>query len=226
MAPMETIQDLAELTRRRKPIVLAAGFFDGVHIGHRKVIERTIAHARKINGKAWILTFDTHPLKILKPAAAPLLLTSNTHKLKLLSGLDLDGCLLMPFTRELAEMDPSHFVHLLKSRIPSLAEILVGKNWRFGKQAGGTPQILSKMGKELGFDVTVVQPVLRNGEPVSSSRIRKCVSNGDLEKSVGEDGVISRGYYGAVTNGDSGVMGFLVGPDSAAMEYKVNPIRH
>jgi len=180
MASMETIKDLAKLTRRRKPIVLAAGFFDGVHVGHRKVIRQTIARARQIDGKAWILTFDTHPLKVLKPNMAPQLLTSNTHKLRLLRALGLDGCLLMPFTRKLADLDPDRFVRLLSNSIPSLAEVFIGKNWRFGKNAGGCPQLLSEMGRELGFDVTVVQPVLQKREPVSSSRIRKCVQAGDL----------------------------------------------
>ena len=161
---------------------LAAGFFDGLHRGHQRVIAQTVARARAAGGEAWILTFDAHPLKILAPAAAPRLLTSNRHKLKLIESLGVDGCLLLPFTRALAGLEPALFVGRLRRQIPSLAEIFVGTNWRFGRHASGRPALLARLGRDLDFAVTVVPPVFHQGHPVSSSRIRRHILLGQFSQ--------------------------------------------
>jgi len=181
---MKILTDIRSLGKERRPVVLAAGFFDGIHRGHLKVLNGTIADAARRNGQAWILTFDKHPLKVLKPELAPHLLTSNTHKLILLRKLALDGCILMPFTRKVADIEPEDFVRFLKDGIPSLTKILVGKNWRFGKNGGGTPAMLSRLGRELGFDVSVIPPVTRKGQAVSSTRIRAEVTGGRLDEAA------------------------------------------
>ena len=98
---MNVIHDLKPLQQCQTPIVLACGFFDGLHIGHRRILERAMEGARRLGGEAWVMTFDAHPLKILKPEAAPLLITSTNHKLSLLRQSGIDGCILLPFTREL-----------------------------------------------------------------------------------------------------------------------------
>ena len=177
---MKKLTDLTLLKKERRPIALAAGFFDGLHVGHQKVLDRTVARAREINGKAWALTFDTHPLKILDPDSAPPLLTSNRHKLKLLARFDLDGCLLAPFTRELAGLEPVDFVARLRECAPTLAEILVGRNWRFGRKRKGDTDLLSRLGQEMNFRVTLIRPVLRRGRAVSSTRIRNEIRRGRL----------------------------------------------
>ena len=178
---MKTSSDLGRLKRVRHPVVLAAGFFDGVHLGHRKVIERTIRRAREIGGQAWVLTFDTHPLSVLDPRNAPPLLTTNRHKTILMRRLGADGCLMLPFRRELAREEPDEFVGALFAGSPTLREILVGRNWKFGHGGRGDPHLLAELGREAGVAVTVVRPVQREGELVSSTRIRSEVVEGRLQ---------------------------------------------
>jgi riboflavin kinase/FMN adenylyltransferase len=119
-------------------------------------------------------------MKILRPGSAPLLLTSNRHKLRLLGKLDLDGCLLMPFTRELSRMEPEAFVELLSRRIPDLAHVLVGQNWRFGREEKGDARLLVKLARKRGIEATIVAPVFRKERVVSSTRIRAEVACGNL----------------------------------------------
>lgn len=166
------------------PVVLTAGFFDGFHLGHRKVLDRTLALARESGSAAWAMTFDTHPLHVLKPDAAPLLLTSTPHKIRLLTRTGLDGCLVVPFTYQLAAMPPTEFVERLCRCMPRLRHIVVGPNWRFGQRASGTPRTLADLGRRLDFRVTVVPALVRDGRPVSSTRIRDAVKSGRLDEAA------------------------------------------
>jgi riboflavin kinase/FMN adenylyltransferase len=179
---MKILRHLSLLKKERRPIVLAIGFFDGVHGGHKKVIRHTISRARVRHGKAWALTFDPHPLKVLSPTGAPPLLTSTQHKLELLSRLRLDGCVVMPFTHRLAGLPPKDFVELLTACTPPLAEIVVGRNWRFGRHGHGTPALLSRLCRDRQIVVHVVPPVKKAGGPISSTRIRKEIMRGNLRK--------------------------------------------
>lgn len=181
---MKVLNDLMLLRGEAGPLILAVGFFDGLHRGHVKVIDRAIAGAKERNGKAWVLTFDNHPLKVLKPRAAPPLLTSNRHKLDLLSRLGVDGCLVIPFTRELADQPPACFIEKLKDSSPSLAEIVVGCNWRFGRRREGTPALLSRLAGKHGLRVRVVRPAIRKGAAISSTRIRAEVMRGNMEEAA------------------------------------------
>lgn len=178
---MKVVRNISGLKKAKSHVVLAAGFFDGVHIGHQKIICETVARARAVHGQAWGLTFDVHPLKILRPGSEPRLLTSEQYKLELLAGLGLDGCLVLPFSRELAYISPVDFLNLLRSNIPCFSEIVVGRNWRFGRSRKGNTTMLSRFGKNSGFDVTIIRPVMRQGAPVSSTRIRDNIANGDLK---------------------------------------------
>lgn len=179
---MRIVQDLKQLRRKRKPVAVAAGFFDGIHIGHRKVIDTTLARAGELGGEAWVLTFDRHPLRLLCPQSAPPLLTSHRHKMILLQQMGIDGCVVMPFTRALADEPPDSFVTRLATGIPSLADVFVGSNWRFGQGGRGTPRRLTTLGDGFGFKVTVVRPTRRDGEIVSSTRVRSLVQKGQLDK--------------------------------------------
>ncbi|MDP6629945.1 MAG: riboflavin biosynthesis protein RibF [Kiritimatiellia bacterium] len=178
---MITVTDMQALRRKRRPIVLAAGFFDGLHLGHLKVINSSLQAAQAIGGKAWVLTFDKHPLRVLGHHKAPRLLTSNRHRLSLLQRMGVEGCLLLPFNRALSETAPEAFIRQLKECVPSLADIHVGRNWHFGKAGCGDVTLLRKLGRELAFTVTVTAPVIRGGEPVSSTRLRAAVKAGDLD---------------------------------------------
>ncbi len=177
---MITVTEMHALRRKRRPIVLAAGFFDGLHLGHLKVINRSLEAAEAIHGKAWVLTLDKHPLRVLGHHKAPRLLTSNRHRLALLRGMGVEGCLLLPFNKTLSKTPPDRFIRQLKESIPCLADIHVGRNWHFGEAGSGDVTLLRQLGRELGVKVSVAAPVVRGGAPVSSTRVRAAVKAGDL----------------------------------------------
>lgn len=159
--------------------MLAAGFFDGVHAGHQRVIRAALRRARALHGKLWVMTFDPHPLQVLRPELAPRLLTGTDEKLRLLKALGVDGCLVIPFNRRVADMTPDAFVRQLAAWAP-VAEIWVGRNWRFGRGGAGTPAGLRRLGSAHGFHVRVVPAVKHGGALVSSTRIRQAVQAGDM----------------------------------------------
>lgn len=162
------------------PVCLAAGFFDGVHRGHREVLERTVLRARSAGGQAWAMTFDPHPLKVLAPCAAPLLLTTTRHKLELIQHLGIDGCLLIPFTRHFAATSATEFLDGLATNLPSLQRILVGEDWRFGKSGQGDTRMLETWATTRNVVLERVAPVTCRHKPVSSTRIREAIAKGHL----------------------------------------------
>jgi len=117
---MKIVREFSDLPREPVPVVLAAGFFDGVHRGHKRVIATCVRRARELGGQAWVLTFDSHPQKTIRPEAAPRLLTSTEHKLQLLRLLGLDGCLLLRFSPGLAALEPEEFLSRLVASAPGL----------------------------------------------------------------------------------------------------------
>ncbi len=177
---MRITRQTDDLRLEPKPIVLAVGSFDGVHKGHQAILRRATENARAAGGEPWVLTLDPHPMKILKPQAAPPLITSTQHKLRLMEPFGIDGCVVLPFTNELAAEAPEAFLHRLHDGIPSLKELIVGPNWTFGHKAKGTVALAQAIAGERGFEVTVVEPVEWNGSAISSTRIRQSVSDGRL----------------------------------------------
>jgi riboflavin kinase/FMN adenylyltransferase len=177
---METLRHLSSFRSKPRPIILAAGFFDGVHIGHQEIIRRATDEAARTGGESWVLTFDVHPLKALGKNA-PSLLTCNKHKLILLRRYGVHGCILLPFTAEFADTSPEDFLADLLENMPSLKGIMVGENWHFGKGGAGDARFLVGETATRGVEVEVVDPVRHAGDVVSSTRIRSTVTNGDLE---------------------------------------------
>ncbi|MBU4367140.1 MAG: bifunctional riboflavin kinase/FMN adenylyltransferase [Verrucomicrobia bacterium] len=176
---------LVYLRGQRRPVLLAAGFFDGVHRGHQAIIRKMVGAARRERGAAWVMTFDTHPLKVLFPSSAPRLLTSTPHKLRLLKALGVHGCIVIPFTRSLARREPKAFIAMLALAAPALRQIVVGRNWTFGRQGRGTPAMLKALAPCFGFKVTVIPSVRWHGAVVSSTRIRAAVLAGRLAEAAG-----------------------------------------
>jgi len=176
---------LACLRGQRRPVLLAAGFFDGVHRGHQAIIRKIVSAARRERGAAWVMTFDTHPRKVLFPMAAPRLLTSTPHKLRLLKALGVHGCIVIPFTRSLARLAPKAFIAMLALAAPALRQIVIGRNWTFGRQGRGTPAMLKALAPCFGFKITVIPPVRWHGTVVSSTRIRTAVLAGRLAEAAG-----------------------------------------
>ncbi len=178
---MIVTRQLHDLQSRVKPIVLAAGFFDGVHIGHQSVIRTAIQKAHACEGESWVMTFDPHPMKVLNPQRAPRMLTATEHKLSLLRAHGVDGCIVLPFTKELAATDAKAFSDWLFHCAPSLCSVVVGENWRFGARAAGTPALLAEYGKSAGVTVQTIPPVRHGDETISSTRIREAIQHGGLQ---------------------------------------------
>lgn len=178
---MRLLRSMIDLRTVRKPVCLAAGFFDGLHIGHQTVLRQALRSAQAIGGEAWALTFHTHPLKVLKPEVAPLLLTSTPHKVELMDRFGMDGCLLIPFTKRFAAQEPEAFLARLERSVPTLRQIFVGQDWRFGKGGRGDTAMLTAWAEARGIAVVPVPPVCRSGAAVSSTRIRRAVADGRLE---------------------------------------------
>jgi riboflavin kinase / FMN adenylyltransferase len=177
---MRITQQMDDLSLEGRPVVFAVGSFDGVHRGHQQVIGRAVDLARQADGESWALTLDPHPLKILKPDAAPPLITSTLHKLRLIENLGVDGCVVMPFTLDVAAEEPDHFLKRLKRTVPGLSALVVGENWTFGHHGRGDVSLLKKLAPALSFEASVVPPVLWENEAISSSRVRQAVMKGRL----------------------------------------------
>ena len=174
------VRNLKKRAVKGRNVVLAAGFFDGVHRGHSSVIRKALALAKARGARLWVLTFGAHPRKVLDPDDAPSILTAPSHKVALLSELGVYGCIVLRFTARLAEQSPAAFVARLARAVPGLRMIVVGENWRFGRGGKGTPQLLSKLGRRHGFELLVARPVTWRGAEVSSTRIRGAVAAGKL----------------------------------------------
>lgn len=177
---MKIETEFSALRNVGRPVVLAAGCIDGVHLGHREVIETAVSKAHGRDSEAWVLTFDRHPLQVLKPHKAPRMLTTREQKMQLLRELGTDGVLELSFTEEFSKWPADYFIEQLHEHISSLAELVVGENWTFGYQARGDVDLLKRYGPMYGFKTTIVSPILWKGEPVSSTRIRQALREGNL----------------------------------------------
>jgi riboflavin kinase / FMN adenylyltransferase len=198
---METLRSISELSKLPGPIFLAIGVFDGVHLGHQAVISTSTQHACAANGTPVVVTFDPHPEKILRPAAAPHLLTATRHKIALIRNLGVGHLLIITFDKQFAATEPEDFVQELAKHSEPLREICVGHEWSFGKNRRGNLELLKKLGAQSGFDVVGIPPVTVNGELVSSTTIRRAVEAGDLAKAAA---MLGREYtvLGTVVRGD------------------------
>ncbi len=178
---MEHAGELERLRDTPGAVTLAIGAFDGLHRGHQALLKRAREEAVAHGGDAWALTFDPHPLRVLRPDQAPDLLTSTPHKLRLLDRTGMAGCVVMPFTPALARWSPARFVDHLATCIPRLQEVVVGTNWRFGRGGQGNVEKLRASARAHGFAVHAMEPVVWGDEAISSTRIRQAITGGDLE---------------------------------------------
>jgi len=179
---MRIHHSIAELAAVPGPVFLAIGVFDGVHLGHQAVIRRAMEDAKAAGGTAVVVTFDPHPVRVMRPEQAPRLLTSTQHKAQLIEKLSVSELLVIPFTLEFSATTPESFVHALHDACRPLREICVGHTWSFGRNRAGNLELLKKMGDQLGFDEVGLPAVEIDGEVVSSTLIRAAVEMGDLTK--------------------------------------------
>ncbi len=162
------------------PSVVTVGNFDGVHCGHRSVIAEVVSRAQALQVRSVLVTFDPHPVQILRPDVAPKLLTPGSQKIDLLRQTGLNAILVLPFTAELAKTSARGFAEtILQERLRAL-EVHEGENFRFGYQAEASVDGLAALGRELGFTVQTYVPIQVGRGIVSSSRIRQALAAGDV----------------------------------------------
>lgn len=166
----------------RDGAVATVGSFDGLHRGHWAVLEQTAARAKALGVPALLVTFEPHPLQIVNPDAAPPLLTSLEERLELLAQSPIDRVAVLRFTPALAQLSPDAFVsEVLLGRF-AVRALVTGYDHGFGRRRAGTVELLTRLGREHGFGVDRVEPMLISGQPVSSGRLRTAVASGDLER--------------------------------------------
>ncbi len=178
------LRSISELADIAGPVVIAAGVFDGFHLGHRAVIDRAIAGARAAGGTPVVATFDPHPAAVLRPGSAPPLLTSTRHKIRLLADAGIAHVLVLGFDAAFAAQSPEIFIQALADACRPLREICVGEDWAFGKDRAGNLSLLTVLGKKLGFTATGHLPVIVDGKAVSSTAIRAAVESGALAEAA------------------------------------------
>lgn len=162
------------------PLALAMGFFDGVHVGHRAVLGATIAAARAMDATPCAITFTNHPRSVLSRERQADLLTSLPVRIELLKAAGMCAVAPIEFTAETAGIAPRDFIRALLSGANVVAA-RCGADWRFGAKAAGDVALLKSLGREFGFDAEAVPPVVADGAPVSSTRIREAVADGRLD---------------------------------------------
>ena len=160
--------------------VATIGNFDGVHLGHRAILDRVCQRARELGGQAVAITFNPHPVKVLRPEVNLPLLTTEDQKLKLLTEAGLDAVVVLPFTQEFAALPAREFVKRYFCDRLRAREVVVGHDYCFGKGREGNIDLLKEMGAVLGFTVQVVWAVEVQGAIVSSSLIRAMLRLGKV----------------------------------------------
>ena len=158
--------------------VISIGNFDGVHIGHQAVLRHVVDRARDLGVAAVAMTFDPHPVKLLRPSESPRLLTTLEQRLALIALTGIDSALVLPFTHRLARMSARDFVRNVLVERLAVREIYIGANFRFGADRTGDVDLLRTMGAEGGFRAEAAPIVTALGEVVSSSRVREAVATG------------------------------------------------
>jgi riboflavin kinase/FMN adenylyltransferase len=194
---------ILELDALRAPLtnpVLTIGNFDGVHRGHLALFEKVKARAAAIGGQSAVMTFDPHPLRIMKPGNGPPLITPTEQKLSLIEQAGIEVIFCIPFNKTFAAISAEAFVKdILVGRV-GIREIVVGYDYSFGHNRRGNIHMLREMGRDLGFFVHVVEPVRVQDTLVSSTMIRRLVLEGDLTTTRG---LLGRNYQisGTVVKG-------------------------
>jgi riboflavin kinase/FMN adenylyltransferase len=178
---MNIIHNLNQLEQPLKNPVLTIGNFDGVHKGHRALFQLVKDRAAAIGGQSAVMTFDPHPIKIMRPDTSPLLITLTEQKLSLIGNSGIDVILCLPFTKEFAGISAEDFVRKILVEKIGVREVVVGYDYSFGAGREGNISLLEVMGEELGFRIHVVEPVSIDGILVSSTSVRDLVRQGDLK---------------------------------------------
>lgn len=179
---MQLFHRLEDVPAEFGPTVLSVGNFDGVHRAHAQVLRTIVSRARESQSKSIAVSFEPHPVRILRPDADLKLLTPTPEKVRLLAATGLDAVLLLLFTRDLSLMTPHRFAHDILKKALRARQVHEGYNFHFGHKAAGDVTLLTEFGNKMGFEVHTYPEMRLRGEPVSSSHIRKLIREGRVSR--------------------------------------------
>jgi len=177
---MQIEEELAGLSPK-KDMMLTIGVFDGVHLGHKYLISQLKEHARQQNLLSGVVTFHQHPLAVLSSQTNLLFLTDLATRTSLLKNEGVDAIITLSFAHELAQLSAREFVSLLQKYL-RMRGLLVGPDFALGRNREGNINILRTLGQDMNFSITVIPPIVIDGEVVSSTAIRNALANGDMER--------------------------------------------
>ena len=181
--------------------VVTVGVFDGVHRAHQQLISEAVRRGRERGLPTVLVTFDPHPAELVRPGSHPARLTSLRRRADLVGELGVDAFCVLPFTSELSRMPPAEFVHeVLVDRLHA-ADVVVGRNFRFGHKAAGDVDVLTQLGQRFGFAVQGLELIRDDGVTFSSTYIRACIDAGDVAAAAAALGRPHR-VEGVVVQGD------------------------
>lgn len=161
--------------------VLSIGNFDGLHLGHQKILRQVIEYAAPQSSIAGVITFDPHPLKVLRPGQAPPMVETIGQRIERFAALGLEAALVLRFDRALAALSPEEFVRGVLVEQLKTEAVLVGENFRFGHRQQGNVETLAELGRRFQFSVHIVEPVAIDGEFVSSTGVRTAIAEGRVD---------------------------------------------
>ncbi|MCP3958037.1 MAG: riboflavin biosynthesis protein RibF [bacterium] len=205
---MQVIHDALKSADLPYGAIATIGNYDGIHRGQLEVLGRVVQRARRASVQAVAITFEPHPVSILRPESAPLLLTPGSQRETLLAAAGIQVLLIIRFNQDFARTEPEQFVREFLHGAMALKEIHVGSTFAFGKQRRGNAHLLERLGAELGFKAFGIDEVLHRGEVISSTRIRRAISEGEVELAME---LLGRPYslHGTIARGDR--MGMRLG---------------
>ena len=177
---MPVEEELAEVSPERG-MLLTIGVFDGVHLGHKYLISQLTERARQQNLLSGVVTFRQHPREVLSPRSKLPFLTNLAQRTSLLKNEGIEAIITLSFTRELAQLNAGQFISLLKKYL-RMRGLVVGHDFTLGRNREGNTDALRTLGQDMNFSVTVIPPVMINGEVVSSTTIRNALADGDMER--------------------------------------------
>jgi len=201
------MKNLHKIQKHLKNPVVTIGTFDGVHIGHKALLTRMVERTKVLDGVSIVITYHPHPIEILKKKVYPFLLTEKIKKEQFLKEVGIDYVLWLDFDLNIAHLTPEEFVRDYLYKQIGAKEIIIGYDWHFGKNRSGDYHLLKKIERELDFHVEMVDEVLVDDEIVSSTAIRKYLSEGNIQRA---NKMLGRNYciMGTVEKGDQIGRGF------------------
>ncbi|CUI16979.1 putative riboflavin kinase/FMN adenylyltransferase [Candidatus Protochlamydia naegleriophila] len=178
---MHLYHQLEEFKDQKTPVVLTIGNFDGVHLGHLAVLQRSQAVAKRVEAHTVVITFSNHPSEVLRPEDPTLLLCTLPHKIALLEANQVDHLMLLPFTRYLALHSAASFVERVRQFIP-FSHLILGHDATLGRDRQGNRDVMQSLAEAWGFEVYYLEEYRYEGLPVSSTRIRQLVQKGEFDQ--------------------------------------------